>query len=41
MRNIGHFETYHDLDKSSAVVYIEKENSLVSIILLFVCLFYL
>ncbi|KAK0080556.1 hypothetical protein PV325_013761, partial [Microctonus aethiopoides] len=28
MRNIGHFETYHDLDKSSAVVYIEKENSL-------------
>ncbi|KAK0175245.1 hypothetical protein PV327_009009 [Microctonus hyperodae] len=28
MKKIGHFETYHDLDKSSAVVYIEKENSL-------------
>ncbi|KAK0071049.1 hypothetical protein PV325_013603, partial [Microctonus aethiopoides] len=32
MKTLGNFKTYHDLDKSSAVIYLEKEDSLYGII---------
>lgn len=30
MKTLGNFKTYHDLEKSSAVIYLEKTDSLVS-----------